>query len=418
MEGYASAILGGSEDQKDTVMNPLEGTEYLRSELKSVKMGGDSTPSPFSPLPAAPLDDEAVQERRNQFNLQPTPPLDNNFKIDPKLSDEQFTVSTQDVVNQFVETNFYLQQLHKDQRAMMLQGVYLTEPQLTVVHELMERSIYKVATAVERSLHEMASLKGQIAELVGAVKELTQCQNSMGVNLNAVVSSTSHLAERLTQVEAGTLQQIAALGETVKGLPNTVHGLKEHREPNPLPNVLPSNNQNPVIQLATNQPPTKNNNVGWPQQAHSPVITQRHPNRSSQTAKSRQHHFLQPPRVLRNPWAVTAMTAAVNMPPQRPRSRSKGGKVNYYRGWSTRNQKAKSTSPPREQPGSPPNSEPPRRKLCFKCSICRLNTHFGWECDYRMGGPKHGHIPPSRTDILAEIASRNTPDSRMGDVNQ
>ena len=618
-----SAISGGSEDQKETVKHLLEGIVFIRSELDSVKAGGDSTPGLSSPVPVAPLDDEAIQERRDQYKLQPTPPL-NNFKIDPKLSDKQFTVKTQDVANQFAESNFYLQQLHRDQRAMMLNGVYLTEPQATAVHELMEKSISKVATAVERSFQEVASLRGEMAELVGAVKQLTQCQNSMGVNLNAVVSSTSHLADRLTQVETGTCQQIAALGEQVKGLTDTVHGWREHREPNPQPNVLPSMNQSPLIQPATNQLPLPNNNVGWPpcaQQAHSQIFTQCHPNLSSQPAPRRESHFPPPPRdlltspnnahempnrplysptsdpvphlmkavnniawyrgtptsgsaekwvaqiknlkrfrersgeflseelwvqaaisraqdepalylqrhqheiqtldqlegVLRRrfegirtelsyiqdlerarmgpdetitqygervksiaeradptknpdtnnialqafirglppniamstatntPHSVSdamakaqaaasmceaigvgvhgprvdmAMVAAVNnMPSSRPSSPSQGGEGKYNRGWSTRSQRAESTSPPRRQPRSP-NSGPPRWKPRFKCSLCRLNNHFGWECEYRMGGPKHGQIPPSRTDILAEIASRNTPDGRMGDVNQ
>ena len=51
------------------------------------------------------------------------------------------------------------------------------------------------------------------------------------------------------------------------------------------------------------------------------------------------------------------------------------------------------------------------------CSICRITGHLVRDCEYRIGGPQYGELPPSRTDLMAlpkEGKRTNSPNGKRG----
>uniref|UniRef100_A0A146M3T7 Retrotransposon gag domain-containing protein n=1 Tax=Lygus hesperus TaxID=30085 RepID=A0A146M3T7_LYGHE len=216
-------VLEGTAHQNDVRDHLAESVALLQTTLMEEKgklvrrRGVGNTPPPSSPaLPDAVEEEEEERGRRLLYGLEATPPL-TGFQLE-EGSDTRFTVKTQDVSNQFVQSNAYLRRLQHDQRKLLLKGVYLTEPQTAAVGDLVGRVTEKINSSVDRTGEEVCKLGKMLQECMGVLLPMQRQHSAMLERVVRLEALSQRLLERVGQIDAAFHQGLAVLDGSVQSI--------------------------------------------------------------------------------------------------------------------------------------------------------------------------------------------------------
>ena len=159
--------------------------------------------------------EEEERERKQLYELEPTPPL-TGFQLG-EGSDTKFTVRTQEVSSQFVQSNAYLRRLQHDQRKLLLKGVYLTEPQTAAVGDLVGRVTEKINSSVDRTGEEVCKIGMMLQECMGVLLPMQRQHNAMLERVVQLEALSQRLGEWVCQLNVAFQQGMAVLDGSVQG---------------------------------------------------------------------------------------------------------------------------------------------------------------------------------------------------------